>query len=225
MKNDILLQASNMEYSLTTYNIFKLHLPLCRQYVGLLEKNNDFLLLQEWVDSLHVHDDVFTTVQPTFTIPLKNQKTGVATISHYQPLEEERYLSLSKELGLATLKSMVVTSYNLDGSTITIMNCHALNFVTNGVWSQTFDYWLSRLPESGPCIIAGDFNTWNMLRTDHIKQQLTSHGFIQATYKHPTSICLDHVWHRDIEELSCNAHLNTHTSDHYPVTLKFKLLQ
>lgn len=212
-----------MEYSLTTYNIFKLHLPLCRQYVGILEKNNDFLLLQEWIESLHVTQDVYTTTQATFTIPLRKQKTGVATISRHQPLDEKKYLSLSKELGITTSKSMVVTTYELDKTLITIMNCHALNFVTTGTWIETFEYWLSQLPDSGPCIIAGDFNTWNMLRTEQVKKLLITSGFTQATYTHPTSVCLDHVWHRDVNATSCVAHLNIHTSDHYPVTLKFTL--
>ena len=212
-----------MEYSLTTYNIFKLHLPLCRQYIGILEKNNHFLLLQEWVESLHTSSHVYTTTQPTFIVPLKHQKTGVATLSHFKPIEEEKFLSLSKELGVTTLKSMIITSYKLGAKDVTIMNCHALNFVTNHVWSKTFDYWLEQLPPSGPCIIAGDFNTWNAGRSDYIASLLVAQGFIQASYSHPTSICLDHIWHRDIEAISCSAHLTIHTSDHYPVTLKFKL--
>lgn len=213
-----------MEYSLTTYNIFKLHLPLCRQYVGVLEKNNHFLLLQEWIDSLHTQESLYTTTQPTFTIPLRKQKTGTATLSHFQPTSEKKYLSLSRELGITTPKSMIITSYELDGTTLTIMNCHALNFVTTDSWSKTFDYWLSQLPESGPCIIAGDFNTWNSLRTDHAHRILTLKNFVQEKYIHPTSICLDHVWHRDIEPTSCIAHTNVHTSDHYPVTLKFTII-
>lgn len=212
-----------MEYSLTTYNIFKLHLPLCRQYVGFLEKNNDFLLLQEWVDSLHTPPHTYTVAQPTFTIPMRKQKTGVATISSHQPLKETKGLSLSRELGITTPKGMVITSYELDGTIITIMNCHALNFVTTAMWKKTFDYWLSELPEQGPCIIAGDFNTWNPLRTDHMKEQLIQNGFTQASYYHPTAICLDHVWHREVTATSCKAHINAHTSDHYPVTLTFTL--
>ena len=54
-----------MEYTFTTYNIFKLHLPFSRQYVGILEKHNDFLAIQEWVGSLRISEDKYSiTVHP-----------------------------------------------------------------------------------------------------------------------------------------------------------------
>lgn len=187
-----------MEYTFTTYNIFKLRLPFCRQYVGYLEKNTDFLAVQEWVESLHVKRDKFIFSQATFTLPIKQEKTGTAIISSYKPTHQKGLLSVSSELGFLTSKSATITSYNLENKVLTILNCHSLNFVTNSVWEKTIDHWLDHLPANGPCIVAGDFNTWNPWRFDLLEKKLQSLGFLYAHYDHNLIMRLDHIWHRDI---------------------------
>lgn len=212
-----------MKYRLTTYNIFKLHLPLSRQYVGTLEKNNDFLLLQEWVSSLNTQSGKYTHTQETFTIPLRKEVTGTATISTYPPISVQKFLSLSRELGFATHKSAIVTEYILDGKTLTILNCHALNFVENKVWEETMYYWIKQLPNEGACVVAGDFNVWNLGRTDSLRKILIAKGFTYAPYEHSVPLCLDHVWYRHIVVTSCTLHDRVHTSDHYPLTITFDM--
>ncbi len=212
-----------MKYSLTTYNIFKLHLPLSRQYVSTLERNNDFLLLQEWVSSLTPQHTKYKNIQETFTLPLKKETTGTATISSFPPVTEEKLLSLSRELGFTTHKSAILTTYLIEGGKLTILNCHALNFVENSTWKKTMDYWISKLPDDGPCVVAGDFNVWNPGRTDHLRKILLEKGFSYAPYKHSIPMCLDHIWYRHIVVTSCILHDRVHTSDHYPITITFDM--
>lgn len=212
-----------MKYRLTTYNIFKLHLPLSRQYVGILEKHNDFLVLQEWVNSLHPSDTKYITTQETFKVPLKNVTTGTATLSSFPTIKEQKMLSLGKELGFTTHKSAIITSHDVDGKLLTILNCHALNFVGNGLWKETMEYWIEQLPHHGPCIIAGDFNTWNPMRTDFLNNLLTDLKYSYASYKHQTLISFDHIWYRDISVTSCTLHDNVHASDHYPLSITFDI--
>lgn len=212
-----------MEYSLTTYNIFKLHLPFSRQYIGNLGKKNDFLVLQEWVDSLHVpYNKYYIATQETFTLPLKQEKTGTATISSFPIVSEEKFLSNSRELGFTTHKSALLTSYTVKGKRFTILNAHALNFVGNATWYKNIDSWIMHIPLSGACIVAGDFNTWNPWRFKYLQKKLESLGFAYAEYDHTAIIRVDHIWYRNIIPTSCRSHSNVHSSDHYPVTLTFK---
>jgi endonuclease/exonuclease/phosphatase (EEP) superfamily protein YafD len=212
-----------MEYSLTTYNIFKLHLPYSRQYIGILEKNTTFLLLQEWIDSLTIAEEKHIVTQETFKLPLKNSTTGIAIISSYEAQSVKKYISTSKELGFLTPKSGVVATYHIKNKPITIGNCHALNFVTNKAWRTMIDAWLHTIPRNGACIVAGDFNTWNPWRFDYLEKKLGELGFTYAHYEHTLVILLDHIWYRDVEKVSCTSNLNVHVSDHYPVTFTFKL--
>lgn len=212
-----------MEYSLAVYNVFKCRLPFSRQYVGKLARENDFLLLQEWVSSLVPKEERFEVVNATFKLPLRREETGTATFSHFKIKNQTSAFSLSKELGVITHKSMILTTHDIHGESITIFNCHALNFVTNQVWEKTMNAWIKRLPKHGACIVAGDFNTWNPWRYDFLDSLLTKLGFKYAHYDHHLVMRLDHIWYREVQTISCVAHTNVHTSDHYPLFFKFRL--
>ncbi len=212
-----------MTYSFTTYNLFKAHIPFCRQNVGRMCKENSFIALQEWIDNLHTHDGAFIETNPTFTIPLRHVKTGTATISHHKATDVEKFFSQDRELGFATKKSMLKTSYDVDGKHLTILNCHALNFVTNELWKKTIDYWMEQIPEHGAVIFAGDFNTWNPPRFDYLEKKLKEKRFHYANYDHNPILRLDHIWYRDLDVQSCISDENMHSSDHYPVTLCFRI--
>ena len=189
----------------------------------MLEKKNDFLVLQEWIESLRIAENKHIVTESTFTLPLKRVKTGTATISSYSPISSKSFISKSRELGCITPKSALITTYDLNGRTFTVGNCHALNFVSNAVWKRMIDSWAQDIPKDGSCIVAGDFNTWNPWRFDHLEKKLQDLGFKYAHYDHNLVMRLDHIWCRDVEIVSCAINMNVHTSDHYPVTIKFKL--
>jgi endonuclease/exonuclease/phosphatase (EEP) superfamily protein YafD len=213
------------EYAFTTYNIFKAHLPFARQNLGTLCAKNDFVALQEWVSDLHIHEDKHIVTCPTFTLPLQKRQTGTATISSHKPIESIHVLSKERELGIATRKSMIITLYTLhDGTVIHIANIHALNFVLNSTWKKHVDHFIEFLPKSGPLIFAGDFNTWNPWRFNYLEQALKKLRLHYAHYDHNIIMRLDHIFTRDIDVLETKEDENMHTSDHYPVTLKFKIL-
>ncbi len=212
------------EYSFTTYNIFKAHLPFARQVVGRLAADNDFVALQEWISSLHVRADEFIATCPTFIIPFRNIKTGTAVISKHKPIDVLTLTSKERELGFTTKKSMIITAHVLhNGTTLHIANIHSLNFVTNGAWKRQLDYFLEYLPKSGPLIFAGDFNTWHPWRFEYLENTLRKHRLHYANYDHDIVLRLDHIFTRDIEVLETKEANTIHTSDHYPVTLKFRI--
>jgi endonuclease/exonuclease/phosphatase (EEP) superfamily protein YafD len=212
------------EYSFTTYNIFKTHFPYVRQNIGSLCSRHDFVALQEWVSTLRIRDDEHIATCPTFIIPFRKVTTGTATISRHKPTDILQLTSRERELGIATRKSMLVTAYTLhDGTTLHIANIHSLNFVTNSIWKKQIDYFVEFLPRNGPLIFAGDFNTWNSGRFDYLEKALKKMHLHYANYEHNIVMRLDHVFTRDISVIETKADMNMHSSDHYPVTLKFSL--
>lgn len=212
------------EYSFTTYNIFKAHFPFVRQNIGRLCKTNDFVALQEWVSTLHVRDDEHIVTCPTFIVPFRNVKTGTATISRHKPTDTVQLHSRERELGIATHKSMLITAYTLHtGNTLHIANIHSLNFVLNSTWKKQINYFIEYLPRTGPLIFAGDFNTWNPARFDYLEHELKKHKLVYANYNHNIIMRLDHIFTRDLDVLEVYEDENMHTSDHYPVTLRFKI--
>lgn len=210
------------EYSFTTYNIFKTHFPFVRQNIGTLCSKHDFVALQEWVSNIHIHHDEYLAHCTTFTIPFRNLKTGTATISRYEPISILELTSKERELGIATHKSMLLTAYRLhNGKTLHIANIHALNFVTTSTWKKQINYCIEHLPLSGPLIFGGDFNTWSPSRFDYLEKKLGEHHLRYAHYDHNIVMRLDHIFTRDIDVLETVADINMHTSDHYPVTMRF----
>jgi endonuclease/exonuclease/phosphatase (EEP) superfamily protein YafD len=214
------------EYTFTTYNIFKLHLPFSRQAVGKLCSQHDFVAIQEWVSTLRVRNDENIVTCPTFVIPFRNTKTGTATISRHKPKDSSQVISSARELGIATRKSMLVTTYELhNGKLITIANIHSLNFVLNHTWKKQIDHFVTHLPKSGPLIFAGDFNTWNPWRFDYLEHALSKIHLHYANYDHNIILRLDHIFTRDIEMIETKEDENIHCSDHYPVTMKFRVAE
>ena len=212
------------EYSFTTYNIWKTHLPFVRQNIGTLCAKNDFVALQEWVSNVHVRHDEHIATCVTFTIPFRNLQTGTATISSHEPISVLELTTRERELGIMTRKSMLLTAHSLpDGNVLHIANIHSLNFVTNATWKKQIDYFVRHLPPTGPLIFAGDFNTWNPWRFDYLEKKLHELHLHYANYDHNIIMRLDHIFARDIEILETVADTNMHTSDHYPVTMKFKV--
>lgn len=213
------------EYSFVTYNIFKAHFPFVRQNIGRFCAHHDFVALQEWVSTLHVREDEYITSCTTFRIPFRNVETGTATISRHKPLTSSTIQSRNRELGVTTHKSMVITSYSLyDGEVLHIANIHSLNFVTNGVWKKQIDDCVEHLPTHGPLIFAGDFNTWNPARFDYLEKKLQEHHLRYANYDHSIIMRLDHIFTRGIEVLETSEDINMHTSDHYPVIMRFRVM-
>lgn len=153
-------------------------------------------------------------------------KTGTATISRHVPTDILELTSKARELGIATRKSMLLTSYSLhDGTVLHIANIHSLNFVTNTTWKNQLDYFMSYLPKSGALIFAGDFNTWNPGRFDYLEKVMRTHRLTYAHYNHNMIMRLDHIWTRDLEIIETVADLGMHSSDHYPITMKFTLIE
>ena len=211
------------KYTFTTYNIYKTKRPTCMETVKTLCAVNDFLALQEWVDIVDIPQELNTASCTTFIMPFRNIQTGTALVSKIQPSTSYGILSKEKEVKFHTRKSMMVGTYPIDHGTLTIFSCHALNFVTNGMWRRNMDQWMAYIPATGRVIFAGDFNTWNKGRFTYLDEKLKAIGFTYAHFEHKGFLKLDHIWVRDVSILSTLCDYTIPASDHYPVTLTFTI--
>jgi endonuclease/exonuclease/phosphatase (EEP) superfamily protein YafD len=211
------------KYSITTYNILKAHLPYCKRVVHKLCRENDFVAVQEWVGSIPLQKDDYIATCFTFTRPLKGAQTGTAIISKTPPLTEACVYSKHREFGFLTRKSMVIGTYLVGKKKLTILNCHALNFVGARLWQETIGAWLSSVPEDGSVILIGDFNAWSHKRLDYINHKMARAGFRYAPYSRRPTLKSSHIWVRGITVVSTVKRDTIHTSDHYPITMEFRL--
>ncbi len=211
------------EYTFTTFNIYKAKRPFARSDINLLCRQSDFMALQEWVSSIALPKNYYVCISERAMILFRKKKTGTAIFSKIVPVHELSLQSKNREIGFLTQKNMTIAKYYVDNTALTIMNCHALNFVTNSVWKKNIDRWLAHIPQDGAVIVAGDFNTWNARRFVHLNNMLQKKGFSYAPYLHTNFLKLDHIWVRNIDIVSTHCHHGIRSSDHRPITLKFKL--
>jgi endonuclease/exonuclease/phosphatase (EEP) superfamily protein YafD len=221
--NHAIIDNSMKVYSLISFNVFKTNVPFSRQVIGAMIHTYDFVLLQEWVDSIPIKNSYMATTCTTFTLPFRGAQTGTAIISSRMPLSEKTLLSEGRELGFVTHKSMIINSYLLDEKEVLVINCHALNFVTTTLFKETIHAWVSAIKKDVPAIFAGDFNTWNAWRFDYLEQILEEHGFYYAHYDHNLILRLDHIFVRNVTLHKVMCHTHVHVSDHYPIHIEFSL--
>ncbi len=155
---------------------------------------------------------------------------GVVTASCAPIKPYRQCMTQSRELGLATYKSALITHHPLaNGDTLIHVNIHAINFVRNKVFTQELQQLWSYLShQSGPMIISGDFNTWNRtrLRTlQHATERLKLKAVefpdskpIKTLFRQP----LDHIFYRGLILEQAFALSVTHISDHNPLIASFQ---
>jgi len=154
---------------------------------------------------------------------------GVVTASNYQVKPYRQCLTQSREIGLTTHKTALITHHQLsNGQQLTHVNIHAINFVSNQVFNQELQHlWLHLTHQTGPMIISGDFNTWNKTRLRVLEQataklKLKAVEFpdtrpIKTMLKQP----LDHIFYRQLSLENAQALSVTHISDHNPLVATF----
>ncbi|MEA3405281.1 MAG: endonuclease/exonuclease/phosphatase family protein [Pseudomonadota bacterium] len=154
---------------------------------------------------------------------------GVVTASSHQIKPYRQCLTHSREIGLTTHKTSLITHHPLsNGEVLTHVNIHAINFVRNQVFNQELQHlWSFLTHQSGPMIISGDFNTWNKTRLK-VLQQATTKLKLQAVNFPDTQPIktmlrqpLDHIFYRELTLQNAQALNVPHISDHNPLVATF----
>jgi endonuclease/exonuclease/phosphatase (EEP) superfamily protein YafD len=129
---------------------------------------------------------------------------GVLTASTIQPVKSASLLSDSIEPFTGTPKASLITVYKIKDykDTLMVINVHGINFQLGlGAFTEQLNLLSDEIDRHpGPIILAGDFNTWNEKRLQHLTA-LTAPRFNKASFGTDSSqiksmfgYTLDHIY-------------------------------
>lgn len=195
-------------------------------------RNRELILIQEAVlnqymiptiNSFHYLGWTFATSFFNFD----NIATGVSTASISKSVKEDFLRSPDVEPFLKTPKMTLLSIYMLaDGQKLLVINTHGLNFVGNEKFYQQIENIISKLEGfQGPCLWAGDFNTWNSSRLNYMEERLLPLGFRKVDMNSNNKIfSLDQIFFRNINIKNLVIWKDIKSSDHYPITFDLSIM-
>jgi endonuclease/exonuclease/phosphatase (EEP) superfamily protein YafD len=221
-------------FSLMSWNVHKEmgRTPFNRTFETLLQTNKpELILLQEAVLDQHTHE-CFPgyNVSAAINIDLRHRQYGVLSAAKSPIIETIGIKTNRREMHFATRKSLLITTHPFkNGTELTAVNLHAINFVSAAVFVEEIDRLIEALQlRSGPLVVTGDFNTWNRKRMDYLESFALAINLEPARFKNEQHIKqrfskpLDHLYYRGIELLHAEAVDTGKVSDHNPIVATFK---
>jgi len=221
-------------FSLLSWNVHKeMGRPAFNAaFEALLRENEpELVLLQEAVLDCHTQAQFSGyNFSAAINIDLRQKQYGVLTAAKC-PITDTLGLKTSRrELHFATRKSLLVTTHPFaNGSPLTAVNLHAINFVSATVFVEEIERLIEMLRRrTGPMIVTGDFNTWSRKRVEYMKNfarfiSLESAVFENSHHiKRRFSKPLDHLYFRELECLGARAVDTGKVSDHNPIVAAFR---
>ncbi|MCC6915500.1 MAG: endonuclease/exonuclease/phosphatase family protein [Rhodospirillaceae bacterium] len=152
--------------------------------------------------------------------------TGPKTGSRVPSIARRVVKSPDREPLVATPKTFLITSYPFAGQTLLVLNVHAINLVSTAKFARQIEQIIGPVHDhTGPCIVAGDFNTWNESRWHLLQKAMADLGLTRVPaaapqWRHFNQV-LDHVFYRDLKLMNSRALLNVKSSDHVPLWAEF----
>jgi endonuclease/exonuclease/phosphatase (EEP) superfamily protein YafD len=155
---------------------------------------------------------------------------GVLTASRMESSYAKAYLSEGRESVLGPHKSLLLSNYLFnDGSTLLILNVHAINFRENQRYNKELERFLDLLKEhKGPMILAGDFNSWNKQRMDKLQKVAQRLSLTAVPFEKTGKVKsfmgkeLDFVFYRELELIEAEVMDEHQLSDHNPLFVRFR---
>jgi len=204
-----------------------------KHYLENLEPTCDFFVLQE----ANFRDDKYFTL-PQFAfdaaanLEFRNTFYGVLTASKVESSEAQAYLSEGRESLVGPHKSLLVSLYPFEnGSTLLILNVHAINFRENQRFNKELERFLALLQSyKGAMIVAGDFNTWNKKRMAKLHELREKLGLEMVPYQQSDNVKsfmgnhLDFIFYRGIKLVGFSGDKEHGLSDHNPLFTQFSIL-
>jgi endonuclease/exonuclease/phosphatase (EEP) superfamily protein YafD len=202
-----------------------------------LIQDKELVLLQESIfhtkhDLIFQNPECFEWVMArTHRSKITEAATGIKTGAVVHSSAQIFFTSPDMEPIFKIPKMLLATTYPLAGyeENLLVVNIHAVNFVSFPKYNRQIKQ-IVEATEShkGPVILAGDFNTWSKLRSQSLRDiaahiglqevSLTRRGRLHHFNQH-----LDHVFYRGLELQKAEVLLNINTSDHYPISVEFRL--
>ena len=194
------------------------------------DESVDIIALQEAKSELDVH--TLYTFPSVMSPNIQTGKSlfGVQTASNHAFTPYQQHLTDTRESFFATRKSALVTlHYFEDGTHVTVVNIHAINFVLHGQYKKEMLRIVEHISDiEGPMILCGDFNSWNKKRYATMMGFVRELGLTQVIFdsqKHIKSFNkqpLDYVFYRGLAIESQKVLDISAVSDHNPLIVRFK---
>ena len=191
----------------------------------------DLILFQEasFRDNHHFELPHFS-YDAAANLEFKGEFYGVLTASRMESSYAQAYLSEGRESILGPHKSLLLSNYLFDdGSSLLILNIHAINFRETQRYSKELERFLDLLKEhKGPIILAGDFNSWSKKRMDKLQKIVERLSLTAVTFKETGKVKsfmgkeLDFVFYRELELIEAVVMDEHKLSDHNPLFVRFK---
>ncbi len=228
--SEVVQTRSDAEFILVDWNAHKLADSKFISDLALLGQSADLITLQEAMHSseyeqLFIKNFSFDmSFFKSFCSEKKHEATGVMTLCRL-PLENNLTLvSPGREPITNTPKVSGYSLIRIDGiGPVHVINTHALNFNFGGDFKRHIDS-IAQLVEQleGPVIWVGDFNTWNILRTNHLLKVTEKLGLKHLELAHDErTLKLDHVFVRGLTVKSAEVLKDFNSSDHKPIRVIF----
>lgn len=163
-------------------------------------------------------------------IDLHRRQFGVLTASTASIGESVGLRTRRREMHIATRKSLLITTHPFeDGTELTAVNLHAINFVSAVFFVEEINRLVEMLRQrTGPMIVTGDFNTWSKKRIDYLESFARAIDLEPARLsnghhvKHRFSKPLDHLYYRGLKLQKAEAIDTGKISDHNPIAATFE---
>lgn len=223
--------------NLLVWNMYKASHQAWEEDFRRLINKKDLVLLQESVINTR-HDPLFHTPEPFEWVMAKSHRnlqtlvvTGVKTGSNVKSAAQSFLVSPDLEPFFKTPKLLLATTYPILNSqkTLLAINIHAINFVSLKKYNRQIEQIVEAAREhDGPVILAGDFNTWNILRYRALKDLADKMQLREVALERKSRLLhlyrhLDHVFYRGLDLQNAEVLFDVRSSDHYPIVVEFSL--
>ncbi|MBC7465406.1 MAG: endonuclease/exonuclease/phosphatase family protein [Bdellovibrio sp.] len=216
------------EVSLVTWNAHKLEDKNFFFDLKKLSESSDLLMVQEavhttaWQAAFASHMPFAFSFNKSFC--WDDKANGVMTASRIGLNNNLALLSPGTEPGSFTHKVTGYSQILVGGKVVHVINTHALNFNVGIAFEEQIDHLVKFMAQlQGPIIWAGDFNTWNPLRTDYLNEKAKTLGLSHVNPARDSRfLVLDHIYVRGFTAISAEV-LDLQSSDHFPIKATLRL--
>jgi len=221
-------------FSLLCWNVHKEmgRVAFTEKFRSLLQgKKPELILLQEAVLDRRTQEYLPSyNYSVAVNIDLRRKQYGVLTAARCSIIETVGLKTYRREMHFATKKSLLLTTHPFaDGTQLTAVNLHAINFVSSAFFVEEIDRLTEALrTRTGPMIVTGDFNTWSKKRIEHLDHFARTIGLEPARFtnshhiKQRFSKPLDHLYYRGLELTEAEVIDTGKVSDHNPIVATFR---
>ncbi len=223
-------------FGLFCWNVYKQ--TLNKKFEPLMVKilhqhDTDIILLQEAKIKKTTHHYLIPNYPYVCApnIETKESYYGVLNASDVKINKANAILSKVQEPFFKTHKSTLVNLYKLHNKKdLLVVNIHAINFRSNNYYSKEIYKLFNILLEyDGAMIVAGDFNNWNLSRTNLLNQlmknlklrAITLDNFHQKKVKSIFGYSIDNIFYRGLDLIEAKTINTGKFSDHTPIYAQF----